>query len=281
MSTMIVSVASGKGGTGKTFVSVNLALSIDNAQLLDCDVEEPNSHLFIKPKIVEKKPVHVLTPKINEKNCDFCKKCSEFCEYNAIVVVPGKIMVFYELCHNCGGCILVCPKKAITEDKKQVGVVEKGYSKNLMFVSGRLSVGEPRPVPVINEVKKEAVKEKNVIVDSPPGTSCPVIASVEGSDFCILVTEPTPFGLYDLRLMVETVKKMGIKFGVVVNKAGIGNKDVYKYCEKEKIPILLEIPYSRKIAELYSQGKTLVEENPEWKEKFSGLFRAVRERMGK
>ncbi|RLG92864.1 MAG: (4Fe-4S)-binding protein [Candidatus Hecatellales archaeon] len=278
---MIVSVASGKGGTGKTFVSVNLALSIDNAQLLDCDVEEPNSHLFIKPKIVEKKPVHVLTPKINEKNCDFCKKCSEFCEYNAIVVVPRKIMVFYELCHNCGGCILICPKKAITEDKKQVGVVEKGYSKNLMFVSGRLSVGEPRPVPVINEVKKEAVKEKNVIVDSPPGTSCPVIASVEGSDFCILVTEPTPFGLYDLRLMVETVKKMGIKFGVVVNKAGIGNKDVYKYCEKEKIPILLEIPYSRKIAELYSQGKTLVEENPEWKEKFSGLFRAIRERMGK
>lgn len=279
---MIISVASGKGGTGKTLVAVNLALSIENnVQLLDCDVEEPNSHLFIKPEIEETKPVYVLTPKVDEKLCDFCKKCSEFCEYNAIVVVSKKIIVFSELCHNCGGCVLVCPRKAITEEKKEIGIVEKGYSKNLAFVSGRLNVGEPRPVPVINEVKKEIIQEKNVIIDSPPGTSCPVIASIHGSDFCILVTEPTPFGLYDLKLMVETVKKMGIKFGVVVNKAGIGNKEVYAYCEKEKIPILLEIPYSRKIAELYSHGIPFTTEMVEWRKRFSDLFKTVKECLGK
>ena len=276
---MIVSVASGKGGTGKTLVAVSLALSIGNVQFLDCDVEEPNSHIFLKPKILERKSVYVSIPKIDENLCNHCKKCSEFCEYNAIVVVPNKTIVFPELCHNCGGCMLICPQKAISEEEKKIGVVEKGFAENLEFVGGRLTVGEPRPIPVIDKVKNEILPNKNVIIDSPPGTSCPVIASIYGCDYCILVTEPTPFGLHDLKLMVETVKKMNIKFGVIVNKAGLGNKEVYKYCREEKIPILLEIPYSRRIAELYSSGIPFIKEIKEWKNKFLSLFKDLKESL--
>ncbi|RLI05890.1 (4Fe-4S)-binding protein [Candidatus Bathyarchaeota archaeon] len=272
---MIISVASGKGGTGKTTVAVNLALALENSQLLDCDVEEPNVHIFLKPTIEETKPVYVPVPKIDEKLCDYCKKCSEFCEYNAIVVVAKKVMVFTELCHGCGGCVLVCPKKAITEEKRELGVIKKGFSGDLKVVYGELTVGEPRAVPVIDEVKKEASLDRIVVIDVPPGTSCPVVASINGSDYCILVTEPTPFGLHDLQLMVETVRKMNIKFGVLINKAGIGGNDVYEYCKKEGIPILLEIPFNKKIAELYSSGVPLIQGIPEWKNMFLNLFKTI------
>jgi MinD superfamily P-loop ATPase len=190
-------------------------------------------------------------------------------------------MVFPELCHGCGGCSLVCPKKAITEEKREIGIVKKGTAGSIEFVSGQLNIGEPMPVPVIREVKKEIDDDKVVIIDVPPGTSCPVIASVYGSDYCILVTEPTPFGLHDLKLIVGVLKEMNIPFGVVVNRAGIGDKKAYEYCEKEGIPILLEIPFERKIAELYSRGVPFVKELPEWREKFMMLFRNVKGRVGR
>lgn len=232
---MIVSVASGKGGTGKTTVAVNMALSIKNVQILDCDVEEPNVHIFLHPKIRATKPVYIPIPKFNEELCDHCGKCADFCEYNAIFVSPKKVLFFPELCHGCGGCFMVCPKKAIVEEKREIGVVKVGDANGLDVVYGELNVTEPMAVPVIDEVKKQIKTKKTVIIDAPPGTSCPVIASVYKSDYCLLVAEPTPFGLYDLKLTVEVLRKIGVPFGVIVNRAGIGDRKVYEYCEKEKI----------------------------------------------
>jgi len=274
---VIVAVASGKGGTGKTTVAANMALAIKNVQLLDCDVEEPNVHLLLKPKMNETKPVYVLTPQVNEEICDHCGECARFCEYNALFVGPDKVLVFRELCHSCGGCIIICPKHAISEKKQQIGTVRIGTATGMEVIYGELKVGEAMSVPVIREVKKQIDKEKNVIVDSPPGTSCPVIETVKGSDFCVLVTEPTPFGLHDLKITVQVLNDMRIPFGVVINRAGIGDKKVYEYCEENSIPILLEIPYQRKIAELYSKGVPFSLEMPEWKEKFETLFDEIKE----
>ena len=278
---MIVSIASGKGGTGKTSVAVNMALSIRNVQLLDCDVEEPNAHLLLHPKISRVEPVYVLVPFVNEELCDYCGKCSKFCQYNAIFVSPEKVMIFPELCHSCGGCALVCPKKAIKEDKHKIGTLKLGSAVDLELVYGELKVGEPMAVPIIREVKRQIDKSRNVVLDSPPGTSCPVIETVKGSDFCILVTEPTPFGLHDLKITVQVLEDMKIPFGVVINRAGIGDKKVYEYCREKNIPILLEIPFQRKIAELYSKGIPFSLEMPEWKEKFEALFNETRKLVGK
>jgi MinD superfamily P-loop ATPase len=275
---VLVSVASGKGGTGKTTVAVNMALSIEGSvQLLDCDVEEPNDYIFLNPLIDEVRPVCVPVPKIDEKLCDYCGKCAKFCAFNAIAIVGRRAMVFQEICHSCGGCLLVCPRKAITEQDKIVGEVRAGKARHIEFVYGMLNVGEPMPGPVIREVKKEIKRNRNVIIDSPPGTSCPVVESVYGSDYCLLVTEPTPFGLHDLKLMVQTLKELGLRFGVVINRAGFGDKKVYEYCRIEHIPILLEIPFERRIAELYSRGVPFVCEMPEWKESFRSLFASVKE----
>jgi MinD superfamily P-loop ATPase len=278
---MTVSIASGKGGTGKTSVAVNMALSIGNVQLLDCDVEEPNVHLFLHPDINRVEPVSILVPVVNEELCDHCGKCAEFCRYNAIFVSPERVLIFPELCHSCGGCTLVCPKKAITEDKHKIGTLKLASTGDLELVYGELEVGEPMAVPVIREVKRHIDSSRNVILDSPPGTSCPVIETVKGSDFCILVTEPTPFGLHDLKIMVQVLDGMRTPFGIVVNRAGIGDKKVYEYCREKNIPILLEIPYQRKIAELYSRGVPFSLEMPEWKEKFQTLFNEIRELVSK
>jgi MinD superfamily P-loop ATPase containing an inserted ferredoxin domain len=277
---VIVSVASGKGGTGKTSLAVNLAISIENAQLLDCDVEEPNAHLLLNPKITCQEPVYRLVPSVNEELCDYCGKCAAFCQYNAILAVPGKILVFPELCHGCGGCILTCPKKAISEGKNRIGVIKEGFTDDIRIVFGELEVGEPLAVPLIREVKKRLDKSRNVILDAPPGTSCPVIETVKGSDFCILVTEPTPFGLHDLKITVKVLEDMKIPYGVVVNRAGIGDKKIYEYCRGKGIPILLEIPYQRKIAELYSKGIPFSLKMPEWTDKFQKLFEDVKELVG-
>ena len=278
---MIVAIASGKGGTGKTTVAVNMALSLKDVQLLDCDVEEPNVHLLLHLNINEEKAVYVSTPQVNEELCDHCGKCGEFCQYNAIFVSPEKVLVFRELCSSCGGCVIVCPRKAISEEQHRIGALKCGSADDLEVVYGELNVGEPMAVPVISEVKKQIKSDKIVILDSPPGTSCPAIASVKRSDFCVLVTEPTPFGLHDLKIMVQVLKDMEIPLGVVVNRAGIGDKKVYEYCEEKNIPILLEIPHRRKIAELYSKGVPFSLEMPEWKPKFQKLFREVRKLAGK
>jgi MinD superfamily P-loop ATPase len=279
---MIISVASGKGGTGKTTVAVNLALSLSNrhVQLLDCDVEEPNSHLFLNPVIQETKPAHTLVPTVNYELCDFCGKCALACEYNALVVVPKQeVMVFPGLCHGCGLCSLVCPRDAISEQPREIGVIKKGTSGDgsIALVYGLLNIGEIMATPLIDQVKAEIDPAKTVIIDVPPGTACPVIAAVQGSDYCILVTEPTPFGLYDLTLAVAVLRVLKLPFGVVINKAGIGDRKVYEYCATEGIPILLEIPHDKRIAQCYSEGVPFIKELPEWQERFAALMERVEE----
>ena len=277
---MIISVASGKGGTGKTLVATSLALSLSanyKVQLLDCDVEEPNANILLHLAINQSQPVYILIPKVDETKCTYCGKCAEVCAYNAIAVLKEKVLVFPELCHGCGACSYLCPEFAITEEGREMGVVERGDSGNLELIQGKINVGEAMAPPVIREVKKYIDPANIVIIDVPPGTSCPVVEAVEGSDFCLLVTEPTPFGLNDLSLAVEVVRKLGISCGVVINRVGIGDKEVEQYCHREGIPILLRIPLDRNIAMLYSQGIPLIEGMPRWREEFLRLFRDIKD----
>ena len=280
---MIVSVASGKGGTGKTTVAVSLALSIseEEVQFLDCDVEEPNAGIFLKPQIKEILSVSIPIPRIDQEKCNFCGRCTEVCAYHALAMLPKKVLVFPHLCHGCGGCSLLCPQGAITEVGREIGTMEIGRSGDIEFIQGRLNVGEAMPTPLIRAVKERARKSMNsttlTIVDAPPGTSCPVIEAVKDSDFCILVTEPTPFGLNDLALVVEVLKKLEIPFGVVINRSGMGNDKVDFYCQENHIPILLQIPFDREIAVLYSQGIPVVQEKKEYMERFRGMMNRIQE----
>jgi len=272
---MIISVASGKGGTGKTLVATSLALSLKEkmkAQLLDCDVEEPNPHLFLKPVITHSEPVYISVPEIDKEKCTYCGKCAEVCAYNAIAVVPNHVLTFLELCHGCGACSYLCPEKAITEKGREIGVIESGHSDGLNFAHGKLNIGEALAPPLIKKVKEHANHEGIIIIDVPPGTSCPVVEAVKDCDFCVLVTEPTPFGLNDLVLAVETVKELNIPCGVVLNRTGVGDRKTEEYCSEEKIPILLTIPLDTEIAHLYSNGITLVDGMPKWKSDFNRLF---------
>jgi MinD superfamily P-loop ATPase len=273
---MIVSIASGKGGTGKTSVAVNMALSVGNVQLLDCDAEEPNAYLLLHPEMTKKEAVYTFIPKVDRTLCNTCGECTKFCQFNAIFVAAESILVFPDLCSSCGGCAMVCPRKAITWEKHKIGTLNFGATDGVAIVYGELEVGKPMAVPVIKAVKKQIKEGGNVILDSPPGTSCPFVETVSGSDFCILVTEPTPFGLHDLKIAVEVLRKVNIPFGVVVNRAGMGDKKVYEYCGKESIRILLEIPYERRIAELYSKGIPFSSEMPEWVDKFQMLYSKIK-----
>jgi MinD superfamily P-loop ATPase len=273
---MIISVASGKGGTGKTTVATNLAYSIgNNVQILDCDVEEPNAHLFLNPKIERTDTVYVPVPKIDDAKCTYCRKCSEICRFRAIAVVGETILTFPELCHSCGGCEQVCPENAITETGREIGETEKGYIDAIDFVNGRLRVGEAMSPPLIKKVRSFVQADKINIIDAPPGTSCPVIAAMKDTDFVLMVTEPTPFGLHDLKLAVEAVKMLGIPHGLVINRSDMGDDSVTAYAEKENIPILMEIPFDRSIAEAYSKGLLISREMPPWKEKFLCLFNDI------
>ncbi|MHB8105340.1 MAG: ATP-binding protein [Dehalococcoidales bacterium] len=277
---MIISVASGKGGTGKTLVSTSLALSLKDkcrVQLLDCDVEEPNDHIFLRPVITGSEAVFIPIPSVDEGKCTHCGKCAEVCAYHALVVLPKNVLIFPHLCHGCGACSYLCPEQAITEEGKEIGVIESGHADGISFIQGELNVGEVMPVPIIRKLKERVNHEGVSIIDVSPGTSCPVVESIKGSDFCLLVTEPTPFGLNDLILAVETVKKLGVPCGVVINRAGAGNGKVEEYCGKENIPLLLTIPLDKEIARLYSRGITLVEGMPQWKAKFTGLYDRIQE----
>jgi len=274
---MNIAIASGKGGTGKTTVAVNMALSLKDVQLLDCDVEEPNANIFLNAKIEKTEDVTVKIPEIDKEKCDYCGKCSDFCMYNALAVVPSKVLVFPELCHSCDGCKLVCPKDAVNYKPRTIGKIEHGHKKELDFYQGILNVGEAMAIPVIKTLKKKVDPSKNVILDAPPGTSCPVIEIINGSDYCILVTEPTPFGLHDLKLAMEVVRHLYIPFGVIINRDGIGDKKVEIYCRNKKIPILMKILHSNEIAQLYSKGIPFVEKLPHWREEFIKLYKRIKE----
>ena len=274
---MIVAIASGKGGTGKTTVAVNLARCAEGSvSLLDCDVEEPNCHIFVKPEIHRREPVTVPVPVVDESKCTACGECGRICQYHAIVSLKTEPLVFPEMCHGCGGCMRVCPTKAITEVPREVGVVEIGRSGGVTFVRGVLHVGEAMAPPVIRAVKRHIAREGLTIIDAPPGTSCPVITSVRGSDFVVLVTEPTPFGLHDLQLAVETVRQLDLPFGVVINRSDVGDERVALYCKEEGIPVLAEIPDDRRIAEAYSRGQIAVEALPDARRYFEGLHLRIR-----
>jgi MinD superfamily P-loop ATPase len=272
---MILSIASGKGGTGKTTVATNLALSLGHVQFLDCDVEEPNANIFFDAKIMNTEKVCISVPEIDKERCTFCGECSAFCRFNALAVVKSKVLVFPELCHGCGGCELVCPMDAVNWRKRVVGSIEHGVTDGIDFYHGLLNVGEIQAIPVLKTLKRKINTGNNVIIDAPPGTSCPVIESVHGSDYCILVTESTPFGFYDLKLAVEVIKYLSIPFGVIINREGIGDNKVEAYCHKEKIPVLMKIPHSEKIAHLYSKGLPFVTQIPKWKERFMQLFNRI------
>ncbi|MCK5773338.1 MAG: ATP-binding protein [Thermoplasmata archaeon] len=274
---MKITVASGKGGTGKTTIAVNLALSVKNSMLIDCDVEGPNSHLFFREPMVKIKDVSIPAPKFDLDTCTLCGKCAEFCQYNAISIIGEKLLFFEELCHGCGGCKIICPVDAITEVDHNVGLIEKGGTEDLPVYHGLLNISEPFGVPIINELKQFADASKITIFDSPPGTACPAVETMRDVDFCILVTEPTPFGLHDLTLTVDVIRQIGTPFGVVVNRDGIGDDRVDQYCEKEGIPLLAKIPNDMEVAKLYSRGVPMVTGLPKYRKLFEEMFQKIRE----
>lgn len=283
---MIIAVASGKGGTGKTTVATSMALALKEAgndvSYLDCDVEAPNAHLFLNPIFTASQDVNLLIPEVAEDKCTGCGVCADVCEYHAIVVLGGKTLVFPELCHGCGSCTLMCPEKAISEIPQKLGLLEAGSTPHgIHFARGLLNVGEPMAVPVIHQLKKwqDPRATEVVIMDSPPGASCPVVESLREADFVLLVTEPTPFGLHDLRAAVQLTREVNIPAGVIINRDGIGDARVEDYCEEAGIPILMRIPFSRDIGEGIARGKALVEIRPEYKESFQQVAADIAQRL--
>ena len=273
---MKIAFASGKGGTGKTTLATNMAASIaaenERVAYVDCDVEEPNGHIFLPPATTKDSDVTVMVPAIDKERCNLCGICTDVCEFNAIAILGPEPLVFPSLCHSCGACVELCPEQAITEIPRNIGKIKKGTSRNLEFFSGQLNVGEAMAPPVTRELKKKLPGDYIVIIDAPPGTSCPVIEAIKHSDFVVLVTEPTPFGLNDLALAYEMLVKLNLQFGVVINRSDIGDDRVGKFCRDKNIEILVELPFSKAVAKAYSDGKLVIDIDDEFNVKMQNLY---------
>jgi MinD superfamily P-loop ATPase len=268
----VIAVASGKGGTGKTLVATNLARVLgDRAQIIDCDVEEPNVHLFLRPTVETITPFTLPVPEVDLSKCSFCGRCGDVCQYKAIVVVGKQVLTFRELCHGCGACSLVCPEGAIREQPRLVGVLEEGRFDGALYAAGRLRIGEPMAAPLIKAVRRLARDGRTVILDAPPGTSCPVVASLKGVDLCLLVTEPTPFGINDLMLALEVVEYLGLPHALVINRCDLSNGELEEICKRRGIETLMTLPQDRTIAEAYSRGQLIVESHPPYRKSFESL----------
>lgn len=277
---MIISVASGKGGTGKTTVSAGLASVIPQSIYIDCDVEEPNGYLLLHPAITSKKSVYKLLPHVDNNKCDFCGTCVDVCEFNALINLKFEILLFSEMCHSCGACTYFCPQNIITETQKEIGKMRSGVTKTGMnFYDGTLNIGEISAVPLIKKVKENIDNERINIIDSPPGTSCSMVETMKDSDYCILVTESTPFGLNDLKLAVDVVKSVNTPFGVVINKYDQTFEELENYLTDNHIEVLLKIPFDRKIAESYSNGILPVNSSKKTKREFIQLFQLIQNKV--
>lgn len=276
---MRIAIASGKGGTGKTTVATNLAYvaarSGRSVAYLDCDVEEPNGHIFLQPRIDDTLPIEKPVPIVDQARCSHCGACNRICRFGAIACLPKQTLVYPELCHACGGCELVCPCDAIQEVPRTIGTLRQGTSGHIRFVDGTLNIGEAMSPPAIRAVKAAAPETDLVLLDAPPGTSCPAIEAVRDSDFVILVTEPTPFGLHDLTLAVEMVRALQLPMGVVVNRAGIGDDSVLRYCSGHRVSVLAEIPDDRNVAEAYSRGEMIAAAVPAFTRRLDDLLKRI------
>lgn len=286
---MVIAVASGKGGTGKTMVAVSLALTAAGEEaelrplLLDCDVEEPNAGLFLDTEYSLQRKTGVLVPEVDNDKCTYCGRCSEVCVWNAIAVAGTRTLVFRDMCHGCASCMYVCPENAITEILHATGKIEGGQASSVDFARGIMNIGQAMPVPTITSLLKEYLpreREDLVIIDAPPGTSCPVVEAVSRSDYVVLVTEPTPFGLHDLKAAVDVVvNQLGIQAGVIINRDGIGDMGVEEYCKSENLPILARIPMKRSIAEVLSEGIPLIQGYPEYRKVFQDILSGIRKEI--
>lgn len=279
---MILTIASGKGGTGKTTIATSLALAIPDVSpvFLDCDVEAPNAHIFLEPDFDQVLEVTLPIPHVDIHLCDGCGRCAEVCQYHAIVLIGNKVLVFPELCHGCGSCTLQCPHKAIQEIPNALGLLEAGVARNgIRFARGVLDIGQPMAVPVIRALKHwhPFGEEETAIRDAPPGVSCPVVETISDADFVLLVTEPTPFGLHDLQLAVQLTQELNVPVGVVLNREGIGDQHVDEYCQEVGVPVVMRIPFDDRIGKALARGETLVETFPEYLPRFRGLFTGIRD----